>query len=357
MAGQPGFFDTDERLWWLSAAGDPLERLAAVVDFELFRPELEVALGRGDRAKGGRPPYDAVLMFRILVLQALYTLSDDQAEYQLRDRLSFMRFAGLALHDAVPDAKTIWLFREQLVRAGAFERLFARFDAALSERGFLAMGGQIVDATVVEARRPRLTRAEKEVVKGGGVPEDWKPARARQIDREGRWTLKRGKRKPPPGGAARAAAEIAVPMFGYKNHVGIDREHGFVRRFKVTHAAAHDGAQLGAVLDPGNTAGSVWADTAYRSAANIEMLERRGLKPEFQRAKPRGRPMPRHVARGNARRARIRARVEHVFAAQKRRFTLVIRTVGRARATAKLAMANLAYNFTRLAWLEARAAT
>ena len=118
MAGQRGFFDTDERLRWLSAAGDPLERLASVVDFELFRPELDAALGRSDRARGGRPPYDPVLMFRILVLQTLYTLSDDQTEYQLRDRLSFMRFVGLALHDAVPDAKTIWLFREQLVRAG-----------------------------------------------------------------------------------------------------------------------------------------------------------------------------------------------------------------------------------------------
>lgn len=109
--GSAGFFDTDERLQWLSAACDPLERLVAVVDFELFRPELDAALSRSDRAKGGRPPYDPVLMFRILVLQTLYTLSDDQAEYQLRDRLSFMRFAGLALHDGVPDAKTTWLFR------------------------------------------------------------------------------------------------------------------------------------------------------------------------------------------------------------------------------------------------------
>ena len=113
MARQPGFFDADDRLRALSAAGDPLERLRAVMEFELFRPELEAALDRADRSRGGRPPYDAVLMFRVLVLQTLYTLSDDQAEYQLRDRLSFMRFAGLALHDAVPDAKTIWLFREQ----------------------------------------------------------------------------------------------------------------------------------------------------------------------------------------------------------------------------------------------------
>jgi IS5 family transposase len=105
------------------------------------------------------------------VLQALYTLSDEQAEYQLRDRLSFMRFAGLSLHDAVPDAKTIWLYREQLTRAGALSRVFARFDAMVAERGYLAMGGQIVDATVVEARRPRLTKEEKAHLRDGGTPE------------------------------------------------------------------------------------------------------------------------------------------------------------------------------------------
>ena len=176
------------------------------------------------------------------------------------------------------------------------------------------------------------------------------PSRSGKEDSDG------GKPTLPGGSARRAAAEIAVPMFGYKNHVGIDRAHGFVRRFTVAHAAAHDGAQLASVLDPANTANSVWADTAYRSAANIAMLERRGRKPEFQRAKPRGKPMPRHIARGNARRARIRACVEHVFAAQKRRFDLVIRTVGLARAAAKLALANLAYNFTRLAWLQTRTA-
>src|ERR671918_1336806 len=161
MVRQPGLFDLDERYAALSAAGDPLERLAAVVDFELFRGELAAALARSDRAKGGRPPYDAVLMFKILVVQTLYTLSDDQTEYQIRDRLSFMRFCGLALADRVPDAKTIWLFREQLTQAGAIERLFARFDAVLRDAGYLAMGGQIVDATVVQARRPRLTHHEK----------------------------------------------------------------------------------------------------------------------------------------------------------------------------------------------------
>jgi IS5 family transposase len=357
MAGQPGFFDTDERLAALSAAGDPLERLNQVVDFELFRPELEAALGRSDRAQGGRPPYDAVLMFKVLVLQTLYTLADDATEYQIKDRLSFMRFLGLALHDRVPDAKTIWLYRELLVRAGAVTRLFERFDAVLRERGYLAMGGQIVDATVVQARRPHLTQDEKDTLKGGGAPPDWSPARRAQIDTDARWTLKRGRQRPPPQGAPRTAQPaIAVPMFGYKNHIGIDRAHGFVRRFTVTHAARHDGAQLGALLDAGNVASAVWADSAYRSQANLHLLERRGFTAQFQRAKPRGRPMPAHIAQGNATRARVRARVEHVFAAEKRRFALVIRTIGLARATAKIALANLAYNFTRLVWLRGRTA-
>ena len=228
MIGQPGFFDLDERYGALSAAGDPLERLAAVVDFELLRGELDAALDRSDRAKGGRPPYDAVMMFKILVLQTLYTLSDDQTEYQLNDRLWFMRFAGLALEDRVPDAKTIWLYREQLTRAGAIERLFARFDAALRDAGYLAMGGQIVDATVVEARRPRRTGNEKATVKSGGVPEAWSQAKRAQMDTDGRWTIKRGRQRPPGAGEpqARVAAAIAVPVFGYKNHLGIDRRHG-----------------------------------------------------------------------------------------------------------------------------------
>lgn len=356
MAGQPGLFDLDRRHAALSAAGDPLERLALVIDFELFRPQLEAALARSDRARGGRPPYDAVLMFKILVLQTLYTLSDDQTEYQIRDRLSFMRFLGLALEDQVPDAKTVWLYREQLTQARAVERLFERFDAALRAAGYLAMAGQIVDASVIEARRPRLTPDEKATVKAGSVPETWSKAKRAQMDCNGRWTIKRGRQRSAGEGepTARAAAEIAVPVFGYKNHLGIDRRHGFIRRFTVTDAAAPDGRQLANLLDPDNTASPVWADTAYRSAANVALLARRGLVPQFQRPKPRGKPMPPPIARGNATRARVRVAIEHVFAAQKCRLGLLIRTVGLARATTKLGLANLVTNMRRLAWFELR---
>jgi IS5 family transposase len=356
MAGQPGFFDRDERYAALSSAGGPLERLADVVEFELFRPELDAALDRSDRAKGGRPPYDAVLMFKVLVLQTLYTLSDDQTEYQLKDRLSFMRFVGLALEDRVPDAKTLWLFREQLTRAGAIERLFARFDAALRDAGYLAMGGQIIDATVIQARRPRLTKSEKATIKGGGVPSGWSKAKRAQMDTEGRWTLKRGRKRAAEPGEPHERSELVIPVFGYKNHLGIDRRHGFIRSFAVTDAARHDGRQLDRLLDPHNTASAVWADSAYRSAANLALLARRGLVAHLQRAKPRGKPTPPHLVRGNASRARVRVAIEHVFAAQKCRLGLVIRSVGLARATARLGLANLVTNMRRLVWFATRAA-
>jgi hypothetical protein len=139
---EAGLFDLQDRYRDLSRTGDPLERLSAVMSFEVFRPALAAALGRKARTKGGRPPMDAVVMFKILVLQALYGLSDEQAEYQVRDRLSFMRFLGLSLADRVPDRTTIWLYRETLVKAGAMEGLFARFDAELNARGYFALGGR-----------------------------------------------------------------------------------------------------------------------------------------------------------------------------------------------------------------------
>src|SRR3990167_6107051 len=146
---QPGLFNMENRLESLSKFGDPLEKLKEVVDFEIFRTEIEDALEFKDRSKRGRPPYDSILIFKILTLQTLYTLSDDQTEYQIKDRLSFMRFLDLSLSQSVPNAKTIWLYRERLAQKGLIEKLFATFDQALKDRGYLAMSGQIIDATIV----------------------------------------------------------------------------------------------------------------------------------------------------------------------------------------------------------------
>ena len=361
MRGQAGFFDIDERLSDLSAKGDDLERLKGLVDFEMFRPALCQAVPRSDRGKGGRPPFDHVLMFKVLILQSMHSLSDERSEYLIKDRLSFMRFLGLGLADAVPDANTIWTFREALTRAGvdgepAVGVLFKRFDAAVKASGYLAMGGQIVDATIVAAPKQRNTQSEKDAIKNGRVPEDWKdkPAKLAQKDRDARWTVKYTKAKTREGRAK--MVDIAIPSFGYKNHIGIDRRHGLIRTWTVTDAAAHDGARLADLLDRENTASDVFADTAYRSKKNEAHLARRGFVSRIHVKKPKGRAMPEATRIANARKSKVRSAVEHVFAHEKGLMGLRVRTIGIARARVKIGFANLAYNMRRFIWLGGRGA-
>ncbi len=350
MRGQRGFFDVDDRLKRLSDLGDQLEAFSAVIDFELFRGALAEALTYSDGLRGGRPPFDPVMMFKVSVIQAANNLSDERTEFLINDRLSFMRFLGLGLGERVPDARTIWLFREKLTKAGAIEALFERLDASLREAGFIAMSGQIVDASLICAPKQRNTREENAAIKRGEVPEDWKkrPARLRQKDRDARWTVKFTKAKPREDGS-KPAVDIAIPSFGYQNHIAIDRRFGLIRKWQATDAAAYEGARLRAgLLDKSNTAGSVWADTAYRSNANEAFLRDHGFVSRIHRKKPQGRPMPARTRRANAAKSAVRARVEHVFAEQKHRMACFIRTIGLARARVKIGMANIVYNLKRL---------
>jgi IS5 family transposase len=356
---QPGFWSFDDRLRELSEQGDPLEKLLAIVDFELFRPVLAEAIGPYDRAKGGRPPFDAVLKFKMLYLMAQHGLSFEQTEHLVRDRLSWMRFCGLSIADPVPDANTLWDFREALIAAGAFETLFEQLDKAIKDAGFIPMGGQIVDASLVAAPRQRNTDAEKEAIKSGkSADEIWpdEPAKAAQKDTDARWTVKFSKGKVRIDGTVQS--DLTIPAFGYKTHISIDVEHGFIRRQKVTDAAAHDGARLReGLVDPTNTASGVWADTAYRSAANEQFLADRGKVSRIHRRKPAGKPLPKRTARANAKKSKVRARVEHVFAHQKDRMGLFIRSIGLKRAEATVAMANIAYNLGRWRWWQTRTAS
>src|SRR4030081_2744922 len=188
----------------LSDLGDQLEAFRASGDFELFRPELPTALAYSDGPQGGRPPFDPVMMFKILVIQATNNLSDERTEFLINDRLSFMRFLELSLPDRVPDARTIWLFREKLTKAGAIKTLFKRFDATLREAGYIAMSGQIVDASLIAAPRQRNSGDEKNAIKEGRIPDEWKekPAKLRQKDRDARWTVKFTKAKPREDGSS-----------------------------------------------------------------------------------------------------------------------------------------------------------
>jgi transposase len=354
---QAGLFGLSDQLKRLSDCGDPLETISRVVDFEVFRPTLEKALAYGDGAKGGRPPYDPVVMFKVLVLAAQNTVSDARMEFLIRDRLSWLRFLGFDLGAITPDENTIRLFREKLTRASAIDALFAAFDRQLRDRGYLPMGGQIVDATLVAAPKQRNTMAEKDAIKAGkSAAEIWpeQPAKAAQKDTDARWTLKFAKGRPLPGG--KPGVDIAIPSFGYKSSIAICRRYGFIRRGKVTDGARFDGRMLRDVVTTDNTASDVWADTAYRSRSNEAWLKSIARVSRVHRKKPTGKPMPTRTARANAAKSAVRARIEHVFARQKDQMGLFIQTVGIARAETKIGLANLAYNIDRLIFHERRAA-
>lgn len=298
-------------------------------------------------------------MFKVLILQAQHNLSDAKMEFMIRDRLSWMRFLGFELGGATPDENTIRHFRNRMTETGTLKRVMKAFDWQLKKKGYIPMSGQIVDATLVPAPKQRNSDGEKEAIKAGkSAKEIWpdQPNKAAQKDTNARWTLKvGGKVRYRPDGTP--LPQIALPVFGYKSHISIDRRFGFIRGSSVTSASDADGRQLKHVVCKDNTASKVWADSAYRSKKNEKWLTNNMLTSRIHRRKPANKSMPAAMARANAKKSTIRSAVEHVFAHQKNRYGLFIRTIGITRAEAKLTLANLAYNFDRLIFHERRKAT
>ena len=334
---QAGLFDWHERFDQLSDGGDPLVKLNAIIDWKQFAADLKKLRDKDRKSNAGRKPFDSILMFKILILQSLYNLSDDQTEFQIRDRLSFMRFLGLSLHETVPDAKTIWLFREKLTEAKLVEKLFNRFDRFLRNNGFAAQKGQIVDASIVRAPRQRNSRDENKQLKEGDIPENWSDNKKRQKDTDARWVKKNGQNH-----------------YGYKNHTQVDNKHKLIRAYEVTDAATHDSQVFEELLDDENTSKDVWADSAYRSEEKLEHLEEKGYREHIQRKGCRNKKLSEREKQGNYTRSKIRSRVEHVYGVQAQRAgNLIIRTIGKVRAKAKIGLRNLAYNIDRYCMLRA----
>lgn len=333
----PGLFDVQMRLDLINDGGNPLVRLDACVDWEMFRSTLEIVRQKERKNQSGRKPFDVVLMFKILVLQSLYNLSDAQMEFQIKDRLSFMAFLGLDLKKRVPDEKTIWLFREQLKVAELIEPLFETFSQHLNDAGFAARKGQIIDACIVPVPKQRNTRAENAQIKADETPTEWEqtPEKKRQKDTDARWTKKRN-----------------TSYFGYKNHVCVDVEHKLVRLFLVTDAALHDSQAMDAVLDETNTNRDVYADSAYRSEEISQNLAVAGYRDRIHEKGYRNHPLTKRQQQANKTKSRIRARVEHVFGVQSQMAgQVLLRTIGIARAVVKIGLRNLAYNLNRYAVL------
>jgi IS5 family transposase len=345
VMGQLGFFDADKRLAAVSAKGDPLEAIDRLVPWESFRGDIEAAVLTPEaerKSMAGRKPIDAIVLFRMLILQSLYNLSDEQVEYQVRDRLSFTRFLTSGIEDFIPDGTTLWLFREKLAQAGIIERLFDRFDQHLEANGYIARGGQIVDASIVQVPRQRNTREENETVKSGRTPAAWKkkPAKNRQKDKDARWTKKHGR-----------------SFYGYKNHVNADARYKLIRRYDVSDAAVHDSQKLDGLLNEANTSADVFADSAYRSAETEAGLKARGFRSRIHVRATRNHPLSQRQEKANRKKSRVRARIEHVFGAQETSAGgRLVRTIGIVRARTKIGLQNLVYNIRRFVTLERMAA-
>ena len=337
---QPSFFDMHERTAKLTEMGDALVGLNEQIDWEAFRASLKGVHEKARKSNAGAKPIDVVLMFKILVLQQLHNLSDDRMEYQIRDRLSFMRFLGLQMESRVPDAKTVWLFRERLKELKLVEVLFAKFHEQLAKRGYVARAGQMIDATFIEVPRQRNTREENAGIKAQEPPEAWKqtPAKQRQKDVDARWTKKNNE-----------------THYGYKNHINADEANKLVQSYAVSDAALHDSQVFEELLDQTKDAQgkkrAAYADSAYRSQEREDRLAADGIDSQIHEKGTRGHPLTEAQKVSNRIKSKTRVRVEHVFGAQHAMGGHIVRTIGLARAKVKIGMMNLVYNMKRLGQL------
>jgi transposase, IS5 family len=324
------------RLEELDQMGDPLARLEAVVDWTLFAPVLARIPKVEPKGLGGGPPFAPLLMFKAMVIQNLYQLSDRQLEFQITDRSTFKRFLGLSDADKSPDEKTFWAFREILTHHDLFDPLFTTFHAVLEAKGMFARQGQMVDATFVEVPRQRNSRDDNARIKAGELPEAWAehPAKAQQKDVDARWTSKNGQRH-----------------YGYKNHVKVDSRSKLIEDFTVTDAAVHDSHALEELITKGDP--TTYVDSAYTGPRCEQIFAEKkvAVKP-IERAY-RNKPLNGSQKRNNRARSKIRVRVEHVFATMRMSMRAAWnRCVGLTRNRAMISLTNLVYNMVRLEQIE-----
>jgi len=320
----------EQRQSKLEQKKDLLVRLGEVIEWEAFRSSLERVHEKPRKSKAGRKTHDVVLMFKMLILQQLYNISDDELEYQVNDRLSFMRFLELGIGDVVPDATSVWLFHKQLRELGLIEALFEQFDGYLRNYGYQTKGGQIIDATLIPVPKQHNRKEDTEQLEQGEIPTGWTehPKRFEQRDLDARWTKKHDK-----------------SYFGCKSHISIDVEYGFIRRYTITDASVHDSNLLGHLLDDENETDAVWADSAYRSETIEAVLQLLQFESHIHDRAYRNHPLIEQQQADNRERSSTRARVEHVFGNWI--MTMggkLVRSIGLDAVSAMLGLKHLTYN-------------
>jgi len=333
-----GLFDEQFRLDKLSMQSDPLVKLKRHIDFEIFRRPLDNYFENGkDRSQGGRPRFDYVLMFKILILQRYYNLSDDNTEYAILDRLSFMRFLGLTISDSVPDAKTIWNFKNELSKGNLVEELFKLLDTTLEKNSVILHKGKMVDASIVEVPIQRNSRDENSQLKEGNIPDDWheNPAKLSQKDVDARWTTQKGKNH-----------------FGYKDHVKADIKTKLITGYKVTPANVREGDVLADLLDSKDREQKLYADKAYFGEENEKLLKKKRMISRIHEKGCRYKKLTKKQIANNTRKSKTRARIEHIFGFMSNSMNrMYIRVRSLIKAKTAIGLMNITYNLFRLTQL------
>lgn len=328
-----GFFDQDIRLSKLSKLGDPLDKLKLGVDFEMFRVVLETGFEKVTKGKGGRPPFDYVLMFKILILQRYYNLSDDQAEYQINDRMSFMRFLDLTISDDIPDSKTVWNFRQQMVDLELVNPVFDLFLVALEKLGLVVNEGKIIDASFVEVPKQRNTKEENKQIKEGDIPDAFKENdnKLAQKDTDARWTKKNNQ-----------------SFYGYKNHIKIDNKSKIITKYEVTTASVHDSQVIDKLIDEKDKGEDLYADSAYTGQKPEAVIESKEMTNQVCEKGKRSTPLTQQQKESNREKSKTRARVEHVFGFMEMSMNgMYLQVIGIKRVSAMIGLMNLTYNMFR----------
>jgi len=327
-----GLFDYEFQLEKINKHKPPLQKLDKVISWDIFRKPIEEALYIEPKAAGGRPAYDKLMMFKIIILQKYYNLSDEQTEFQIKDRLSFMQFLGLQIGDNIPDEKTIWHFKEQLKKKKLSKQLFELFTAQLIENGVVAREGSMVDASFVDVPRQRNSREDNKTIKDGNIPESFTENKAKlsQKDTDARWMTKSNERH-----------------YGYKNHINADAKTKLITKFSVSSASPHDSTELEALVDEDDNI--LYADSAYRSAKIERYLETKECKSHVHEKGYRGKPLDIQQKLTNSMKSKIRVRVEHIFGYMTNSMNdaLHMTSIGIQRIESNIGFLNLTYNLFR----------
>lgn len=327
-----GLFDYEFRLEEIRAYQPPLHKLNSLIDWEIFREPLERVFDKERKSNAGAKPYDYVMMFKILILQRFYNLSDAQTEFQIKDRLSFMDFLGCSIGDRIPDEKTIWLFREKITKANLAQTLFDTFTDKLIEHEIVAKEGSIVDASFVSVPVQHNTKEENQQIKKDAIPQSFQdnPNKKAQKDCDARWTKKNNKR-----------------VFGFKNHINSDQKTKVITTFSVTPASTHDSQAVEDLIDQSDNV--LYADSAYQSKTIDEHLKENKVTKRIIKRKYRNKPLEKEDHKINYKYAKTRVRVEHIFGTfttQMHR-ALHLRAIGLERIRSLIGLVNLTYNLLR----------